>query len=487
MEDLNRLLIIGMGRSGAAAARAARQMLPGAGVTLCDSRADAMEQEAAAELTAAGIQLEPGRQDDGLLEGLTPQNSLIIKSPGVPREIPLLSEARRRGIPVWGEVEFARRFLPNILVGVTGTNGKTTTTELIGHLLREAGRAVRVAGNVGTALSLLVGKVPEDEILVVELSSFQLEDSVELRPDIAVLLNLSEDHLDRHSGAEDYYAQKKKIFANQNAGDLAVVNRDDPLCRGPFPGQAAVLWFSRESAAGDPPAAVSFLDGNIVADTAALRQAARDITQRVGSGRIGAQGGEISQEKITQPEVVLAWTEAALKGTHNLENALAATAACLSLGLEAGELAAGLRSFPGVRHRLQVVREVAGVTYVNDSKATNVDAAVRALSAFEGPIHLILGGSLKGCSFAPLVRAVADAPVRQVLLIGEAAAQLAADFAGAKVAVAVAGDLETAVARASDQARTGEVVLLAPACASFDQFRDYEQRGDLFISLVERL
>ncbi|MHB0866782.1 MAG: Mur ligase family protein [Thermoleophilia bacterium] len=501
ISDLDRLLVIGMGRSGVAAALTARRLLPEAEVILADQQRGILKPETEQELLAHGIRLEPGREDGSLLDGC----GLVIKSPGVAVDIPLLMEARARGIRVWGELEFAWRHLPQLMVGVTGTNGKTTTTELIGHILKKAGRACRVAGNVGLALSSLVGEAGEDEILVVELSSFQLEDSELLRPDIAVLLNLTDDHLDRHPDAAHYFAAKMQIFANQSPADLAVINQDDPNCRVEVPGCGQRVWFSRQASSDQQPQ-VYARDGVIYARRDELDRAAAQLRLRLpaceggpeaaaggGSGRNGPDGGELpiqaddSGPRASEPVEVIAWPEASLSGEHNLENSLAACAVSLALGLEPGEIAAGLKSFPGVRHRLQEVRRVNGVRYVNDSKATNVDAAVKALTAFEGGIHLILGGSLKNCSFDGLAAAATADRVRQVILIGEAAAEIEASFGRHDRATVVAGDLPAAVRLASDSAVDGDVVLLAPACASFDQYDNYEERGDHFISLVNQI
>ncbi|MHB1464684.1 MAG: UDP-N-acetylmuramoyl-L-alanine--D-glutamate ligase [Thermoleophilia bacterium] len=491
------MLIVGAARSGAAAAALARRTLPQAPVVICDRDPGALSAEAAAELEAAGVRLRLGDQDTALLDGA----SLVIKSPGVPRTIPLLQEARRRGIAVWGEIEFAWRLLENPVVGVTGTNGKTTTTELIGHILREAGRPCRVAGNVGTALSSLAGTIAADEILVLELSSFQLEDSIDFRADVAVLLNLSEDHRDRHPEPESYAAAKMRIFANQGPEDVAVLNAGDVAVRGAhIPGEAAQVWFG----AAENGAAAGGQAGSSVAAPAAggtgstvtalavfsrddwlkFRPAGLPAALQAVAGRNANRRGEESEGPVQD---IIFWPEAALKGEHNRENALAAAAVCLSLGLTAPEVAAGLRSFPGVPHRLQPVARIRGVTYVNDSKATNVDAAIKALTAFSGGIHLILGGSLKGCSFDELARAAAGDKVRQVLVIGQAADEIAASFGRAGRGVERAGGLEEAVRAAADSAGPGDTVLLAPACASYDQYENFEKRGEHFIALVERM
>jgi UDP-N-acetylmuramoylalanine--D-glutamate ligase len=341
---------------------------------------------------------------------------LVVKSPGVPGEAPLVSAARERGIPVWSEIELASRLLPNPILGVTGTNGKTTTAEWLGFIL-----GAPVAGNVGRALSELDGELGPDELVVVELSSFQLEDIVRFRPQIAVLLNLEPDHLDRHGSFEAYRAAKLRIFENQTESDTAVVPRDL---------DHKVRARRVEFAADDPLPA-----------------------------------------------------EPALRGLHNRENAAAATAAARAAGARNEQIARGLREFNGVPHRLELVGERNGVGYVNDSKATNVAATLRALAAYEDtPVRLILGGSRKGEDFAPLAAALGP-NIRAVYVIGETAVELARAIPDA----IHSGDLATAVDRAAAAAQPGEVVLLSPACASYDQFRDFEQRGEEFKRLVANL
>jgi UDP-N-acetylmuramoylalanine--D-glutamate ligase len=343
---------------------------------------------------------------------------LLVKSPGVPGEAPLVTEARRRGVPVWSEIELGARLLPdNPLAAVTGTNGKTTTAELLGFVLR-----VPVAGNVGRALTDLDGMVEPGTPIVCEVSSFQLEDVHELRPRLAILLNLEPDHLDRHGSFEAYRASKLRLFENQGAEDVAVV----PRGFGPVPGSARRVEFARD----DPLPA-----------------------------------------------------EPRIPGAHNRENAAAATAAARVLGTSEDEIARGLRDFPGVPHRLELVAECEGVRYVNDSKATNVSAALRALEAYAGdPVHLILGGSRKGEDLGPLADAIGP-NVRGAYLIGETADALAALMPWADVA----GDMATALGRAAGAATPGSVVLLSPACASYDQYENFEQRGEDFRRLVQNL
>jgi UDP-N-acetylmuramoylalanine--D-glutamate ligase len=376
---------------------------------------------------------------DGLVE--LEHARAVVKSPGVPAEAPVIAEARARGVAVLGEVEFAWRLIPNEFIAVTGTNGKTTTTELIGHIHREAGIPVTVAGNVGTALSTCVDALAPDSVVVCEVSSFQLEDTVEFAPEGAVLVNLAPDHLDRHGTFEAYRAAKLRVFANQGNDDVAVA----PVGLG-----------------------VDDLGG---------------CARRVCFGSaVDAEMAERAGQLWWADEPLLAVDELRLRGAHNRSNAMAAAAICLARGVDIDAVRDGLRTFAGVEHRLEEVATVDGVPYVNDSKATNVDSTLVALASFAGtPVHLILGGRGKGQDFAPLREPVA-AGCAGVYLIGEAAAALADVIDGATEC----GDLERAVAAARAAARPGEVVLLSPACASFDQFKDFEARGRAFKDLVGR-
>ncbi len=358
----------------------------------------------------------------GLLDGV----DVLVKSPGVPGEASLVLAARARGIPVWSEIELASRLLENRIVGVTGTNGKTTTTELVAAMFRAAMLSAPTAGNVGTALSELVDAIDPDLPIVCELSSFQLEDIDTFRPWIAVLLNLEPDHLDRHGSVEAYRAAKLRIFENQTPEDVAIV----PRGFGPIPGAGRRVEFSAED---DLPA------------------------------------------------------EPLIPGAHNRENAAAATASGRAAGLDDAAIAEVLRTFPGVPHRLELVAERAGVRYVNDSKATNTAAARRALVAYDAPLHVILGGSIKGERFDAFAADVARANVVAAYLIGEAAELLATDLGYVDVPFIVSTTLERAVAEATATAKPGEIVLLSPACASYDQFRDFEHRGEEFRKLVQNL
>jgi UDP-N-acetylmuramoylalanine--D-glutamate ligase len=399
-------LVLGLARSGQAAALALARR--GDRVVAVDRSADID----AGRLEAAGVEVHLRSEEASLLEGM----EVVIKSPGVPNEAPLVAAARERAIPVWSEVELGARLLENPILGVTGTNGKTTTSELLGAML-----GAPVAGNVGRALTELDGKVEAGRWIVCELSSFQLEDIEELRPRIAVLLNLEADHLDRHRTFEAYRDAKLRIFENQTEEDTAVVPRGFPAV-----GRGRRVEFS----ADDPLPA-----------------------------------------------------EPRLPGAHNRENAAAATAAARAAGTSDDRIAEALRTFPGVPHRLEEVAELRGVGYVNDSKATNAAAARRAIASYDEPLHVILGGLGKNESYAELA-ADLRAKGARAYLIGAAADEIAAAL---ESPYELSGDLASAVGAAAAAAVPGEIVLLSPACASYDQFENFEQRGDEFRRLVEEL
>jgi UDP-N-acetylmuramoylalanine--D-glutamate ligase len=361
----------------------------------------------------------------------------VVKSPGVPREAPVIAAALERGIEVLGEVELAWRLLPNELVAITGTNGKTTTTELVGHVHRVAGLPVAVAGNVGTPLSTLVGALAPQATVVCEVSSFQAEDTVAFAPEAAVLLNLAPDHLDRHGTLERYRAAKLRVFAHQGNDDVAVA-----------------------------PVGLGIED---------LGGCARRVCFGTGAG---AELSERSGVLWWDEQPLLAAGEIRLRGAHNRLNAMGAAAVCLARGIDAGAVREALRSFAGVEHRLEEVATVDGVLYVNDSKATNVASTLVALASFEQPVHLILGGGGKGQDFTPLREPAARCA--GVYLIGTDGPAI-----GSQIAIGIeCGDLATAVARARAAAEPGAVVLLSPACESYDQFENYEQRGRVFKELV---
>jgi UDP-N-acetylmuramoylalanine--D-glutamate ligase len=410
------VLVLGLARSGEAAALAlARRGAKVVGV-------DRNEELDAGRLRAAGVEVVLGAEDPALVADV----DLLVKSPGVPNELPLVVAARERGVTVWSEVELGSRLLGNPVIGVTGTNGKTTTAELLGAVFAAAGRPVAVAGNVGRPLTGLDGALAEDAWVVCELSSFQLEDIESFRPRVAVLLNLTPDHLDRHGDLDAYRAAKLRIFENQEPDDVAIL----PRGFGPVPGRARRVEFAPDD--------------------------------------------ELPAEPL-------------LRGGHNRENAAAATAAARAAGVPDAAVAAALATFAGVPHRLELVRDVNGVRFVNDSKATNPEAAARALAAYPPGLRVILGGSRKDTPFAGLAQQARVARVACAYLIGEAADELAEALATEGVRFRHSGDLEGAVSEAFADAEPGDVVLLSPACASYDQFSNYEERGGRFRELVEAL
>jgi len=427
--------VVGLARSGVAAALALRGL--GERVIGLDSGTP----EGLQELAQAGVELHLGVDGVALLE----KARAVVKSPGVPAQAPVIETARARGLPVLGELELGWRLLSNEFVAVTGTNGKTTTVELIGHIHREAGLPVAVAGNVGAAVSGLVGKVEKGTTVVCEVSSFQLEDTKAFAPEAAVLLNITPDHLDRHGTFAAYRDAKLEIFARQGNDDVAV----------------APLGIGIEDLGG----------------------CARRVCFGEGPGAsLSLRAGELWWEE----QALLRVDELRLLGAHNVQNAMAAAAVCLARGVEADAVRAGLRSFSGVRHRLEEVASRDGVRWVNDSKATNVASTVVALEAFGagGAVHLILGGQGKGQDFSAL-RDPVQRCCRAVYLIGEDAPVIATILSEEGVPVYECGDLERVVGRAREVAGEGDVVLLSPACASFDQFADFEARGERFRDLVE--
>ncbi len=378
-----------------------------------------------------------------------PDHDVIVLSPGVPADLPALEAARARGVRVIGEVELAAPFLLGRTMGITGTNGKTTTTALVGHILRASGIPAQVGGNIGTPVTAMVETSRADQWNVLELSSFQLETISEFHADIAVALNVTQNHLDRHHTFANYAAAKGRLFETQRAGAFAILNADDPTCV-TYASRTAgsVLWFSstREVRPG------IWLDG----------------------GRIWFDG-----------EPLMEAGEIPIRGRHNIEDTMAAAAAAHLAGATLESIAAAVRTFKAVEHRLEFVRNLDGVDYYNDSKATSVDATLKALDAFSGGLWVILGGKDKGLDYTVL-RAPLAAKSHAALLIGAAAPMIADQLAGA-LPLEHAGTLENAVRFAREHAHAGDTVLLAPACASFDQFKSYEHRGQVFKSLVQQL
>jgi UDP-N-acetylmuramoylalanine--D-glutamate ligase len=441
-----RVLIVGLARTGLASALfcAAR----GARVTAADAQPESKFAGAIDNLRAAGITLEFG---DHTPEIFTEQD-LIIVSPGVPADLPALTSARAKSIPIWSEIELAWRFLRGRVVAVTGSNGKTTTTSLIGHILKTAGIETLVGGNIGTPLISLVDSTNDATFSVAEVSSFQLETIDAFRPDIALLLNLSPDHLDRHHSFEEYSRAKMRLFENQRERDAAILNADDPQVAQRVPQNPCVYWFSRQKR---------------VAGGAYIRDA------------------QVIVRDDGDEEVILRRQEIPLRGEHNVENVLAASIATWLAGAESAAIAEGIRTFPGVEHRIEFVAEVRGVKFYNDSKATNVDATLKAIAAFDTPLLIILGGKDKGSPYTPL-REPLEAHTRAAFLIGAAAEKIAAELDGS-IPLVRAETLDRAVHAAFEQARPGDTILLAPACSSFDQFENFEHRGREFKRLVAEL
>jgi UDP-N-acetylmuramoylalanine--D-glutamate ligase len=441
-----RVLVVGLARTGVATALfcAAHNAI----VTATESRPESELGDAPVNLRTAGVKLELG----GHTEKTYLAQDLIIPSPGVPADDPFLRTARSKGITIWSEIELAYRFLEGKLIGITGSNGKTTTTTLIHHILKSADYPAILAGNVGTPLISCVDGMNSRTVTVVELSSFQLELIEKFRPDIGVFLNLTPDHLDRHKTMEAYGVAKARIFQNQTELDAAVVNADDPVAVRYTPKKPQVFWFSRQK----PVTLGACLHGeNIV---------------------VTHHGKE---------DFVMKQSEIPLAGAHNLENVLAAVTATRLTGVDAPGIAKAVKSFAGVEHRLEFVAEIGGVRYYNDSKATNVDATLKALDAFAGRILIILGGKDKGSDYTVLQKPLREKVILG-LLIGAAADKIESQISGS-VAVERAGTVERAVEIASQAAQPGDIVVLAPACASFDQFQNYEHRGRVFKQLVLQL
>jgi UDP-N-acetylmuramoylalanine--D-glutamate ligase len=443
--DGKRVLVVGLARTGLVSALFSAAY--GAKVTATDERPIPEVAEAAEKLRVAGVKLELG----GFVPQTFLEQDLIVVSPGVPAKIEPLENARAKGTPVWSEIELAWRFLRGKLVAITGSNGKTTTTSLVAHILKTSNVPTLIGGNIGTPLLALVETSVDTSVTVAEISSFQLETIDSFRPEIGVLLNLTPDHLDRHITFEEYAGAKMRMFENQLEKDIALLNADDPEVTKRMPAKPKIFWFSRQKR---------------VATGAFLRD--DQIIFR-------HEGSEVELARLADIQ---------LRGQHNVENVLASCAAAYLAGAVPAAIAAGVKSFRGVEHRLEFVAELSGVQYYNDSKATNVDAAVKAVEAFPGPLVVILGGRDKGSPYAPL-REPLHERARLALLIGESAEKIAADL-GDAVAFENAGTLQQALHIAARHVQPGDTVLLAPACSSFDQFENYEQRGRVFKEMVAR-
>ena len=441
-----KVLVVGLGKSGLAAALFLRHQ--GAQVTVSDVRsAEALAKEIPA-LIEEGIAVEAGGH--GLLTFR--RQDLIVVSPGVPIDTPELTQVRKFGLPIIGELELAAQYLRGKVLAITGSNGKTTTTSLVGEILQAGGLRTQVGGNIGVPVIALVEDSTDEGWSVLEVSSFQLETTYEFHPQIAVILNITPDHLDRHGSFEKYAAAKERIFARQTEEDALVLNADDDPARSAA-GRAAsrVYWFSR---------------------TKVVRQGAF-----VHEGVIFFRESEQAKG-----EPVMRVDEIPLKGAHNVENVLAAVCSARLAGVDAPTIRQAVMNFKAVEHRLEFVATINGVDYYNDSKATNVDASMKAIAAFPGGIHLILGGKDKNSDYRQM-RALIQERVKAIYTIGSAAEKIHTHLEGT-VPIVSAGTLEEAIARAGAAAKKGEIVLLAPACSSFDQFENYEHRGRVFKETV---
>jgi len=448
MAELNnkRVLVVGLGKSGVASALFLKAH--GARVTVSDTKSGDELRNEIPVLLDHGITVETGGHGERTFRG----QDLIVVSPGVPVDAAQLVQARALGESVIGEIELAAQFLPGPIVAITGSNGKTTTTTLTGEILSAGGLPTLVGGNIGTPAISLAERAKPETVVVLEVSSFQLETIQSFRPKLAVVLNVTPDHLDRHRTFEVYVDAKSRIFENQQASDFAVLNMDDPTCVAMGTRtRAQVFWFSRQK---------EVVLGAYVRD-----------------GMIVFRDGTGERE-------VLPVAEIPLKGAHNLENVLAAVCAGALMGCAPEKIRQAVRDFKAVEHRLEFVATIRGVDYYNDSKATNVDATIKALESFPANIHLILGGKDKGSDYSVLNDLLRQR-VKRVYTIGAAAEKIESQIKN--VEVVHAETLENALRKANAVAQAGDVVLMAPACASFDQFKNYEQRGQVFKEVVRAL
>jgi len=441
------VLVVGLGKSGVASAQFLQAR--GAKVTVSDSKSPEQLANEIPALLDRGIAVETGGHGERTFRG----QDLIVVSPGVPADSAPLLQARLQGVPIIGEIELAAQFLQGRIVAITGSNGKTTTTTLTGEILAASGFPVAVGGNIGTPAISLVDQTTPKSFVVLEVSSFQLETIQTFRPFISAILNITPDHLDRHRTLEAYVDAKARIFENQNATDFCVLNADDAAANAlTSRAKCPVLHFSRRT---EVPAGVF-----------------------VRQGKVFFRNGETEREILPVEEITL-------QGAHNLENVIAAVCIASLAGCPANKIRQAVHAFKAVEHRLEFVAEIAGVRYFNDSKATNVDATIKALESFPANIHLILGGKDKGSDYSvlnPLLRE----RVKQVYTIGAAAEKIASQI-GQAAPIDPSGTLENALRRASAAAKPGDIVLLAPACASFDQFQSYEHRGRVFKEAVRAL
>ncbi|MGA7687468.1 MAG: UDP-N-acetylmuramoyl-L-alanine--D-glutamate ligase [Terriglobales bacterium] len=442
-----RVLVVGLGKSGVASALFLKSR--GARVTVSDSKPEAELRKEILLLLEHGITVETGGHGDRTFR----DQDLIVVSPGVPVDAPQLVQARSLCEKVIGEIELAAQFLPGPIAAITGANGKTTTTTLAGEILAAAKIPVLVGGNIGTPAISFVGQAKPDTWIVLEVSSFQLETVVDFRPRIAVILNITPDHLDRHKTFANYVGAKARIFENQGPEDFTILNADDPTT-------------------------VDLAERTLGQRFLFTRKKEIGTGAFVRSAHIFFRDGQCEQQ-------ILPLSEIPLKGAHNLENVLAAISVGMLAGAHPEQIRQAVRNFKAVEHRLEFVARVAGVDYYNDSKATNVDATIKALESFPANIHVILGGKDKGSDYTVL-NDLLRARVKRVYTIGAAAAKIESHIQAA-AEIDHAETLETAVQRASASASPGDVVLLAPACSSFDQFQNYEHRGRIFKEAVRLL
>jgi UDP-N-acetylmuramoylalanine--D-glutamate ligase len=444
-----RVTVLGLAKSGVAAARLLRAV--GAEVVGADAKPVAALGRDVAGLAEIGVRLMTGPSESA--EAFAGAE-LVVVSPGVPLDAPALAGVRARQVPIIGELELGWRATEADTIAITGTNGKTTTTALTGSILAQQPRPVLIAGNIGTPLAAHALTFPADGLVVCEVSSFQLETTEEFRPRVAVVLNLTPDHLDRHRTFQAYGDAKARIFVHQTSADCAVLNADDEATRAMASRvKAPVVWFSR---------------------------------RRELSHGIFVRAGVIAAKLNGHIEEICPLSEMFLRGQHNVENVLAATACALWTGVSPAAIRAAIGRFRGVAHRIEWVRDFAGVKYYNDSKGTNVDSTLRALESFTEPIVLIAGGKGKGQDFAPLAAAARER-VAHAVLIGEDARKIGAALQDVSVPVTYSESMHEAVDRARAVATLGSIVLLSPACASFDMFDNFEHRGEVFKKIVERL
>jgi len=434
-------LVVGMKKSGMATV----ELLVREGATVRATDLKPLDELPEARDLLARLNVPFAQQTPEVFEGC----GTIVLSPDVPADLPPLEEARRRGVLVIGEVELAAPFLEGRTIGITGSNGKTTTTSLIGHIMREAGLPVQVGGNIGTPVTAMVENSRPGGWNVLELSSFQLETICEFRAHIGLALNVTQNHLDRHHTFERYAAAKGRLFENMRPGDFAVLNAEDPV-------------------------------------TAAYAEHTAATPQWFSSRRKVTPGASLCADKlILDGKLLMPAGEIPIRGRHNVENVLAASIAAARAAVSRERIAAAVRTFRAVEHRLEFVRNVGGIDFYNDSKATSVDATLKAIDAFEGGLWVILGGKDKGLDYS-LLRAPLAAKAHAAVLIGAAARKIADQLQGA-VPLVDAGTLDAAIAHSYCNGHPGDTVLLAPACASFDQFKSYEHRGEVFKQIVNQL